>query len=79
MILFVADLPFLTNFEGGGGFEEGKADRFNVLHSGRSRQLSALLLAYKENNLSISASISDADILRMRGNCSDESFYLTYF
>ena len=79
MILFVADLPFLTNFEGGGRFEEGKADRFNVLHSGRSRQLSALLLAYKENNLSISASISDADILRMRGNCSDESFYLTYF
>ena len=74
MILFVADLLFLTNFEGGGGFEEGKADRFNVLHSGRSRQLSALLLAYKESNLSISASISDADILLMRRG-SGESFY----
>ena len=64
MILFVAGLLFLTNFEGGGGFAQDRADRHNVLHSGRPRQTSALLLAYKESNTSISASKSKPDILR---------------
>ena len=62
MILFVAGLLFFTNFEGGGGFAEGKADQHKLLHTG-SRQIRALLLAYKEINISISASISKAAIV----------------